>query len=91
MKRGTDICGLSLGYETRDLILIPPPFNKNDKEKLCISLPPGSLCILKPPTNNYWMHSIAKDETTTPRISLTYSLHRYKVKKKIHYSKNNML
>lgn len=72
MKRGTDICGISLGHEERLLMLTPPPFNKIDRSPLYIPLPPGSLYILKPPTNDYWMHSIVKDDTIEPRISLTY-------------------
>lgn len=69
MKRGTDICGVSLGTK-RTFLLTPPKWIK--EESIEIPLPPGSLYILKSPTNDYWSHSIVKDDSTEPRISLTY-------------------
>lgn len=38
-----------------------------------ILLKSGMLCLINPPTNDYWLHSIPTDESiTTPRISLVY-------------------
>jgi alkylated DNA repair dioxygenase AlkB len=64
MKKGTTICGLSLG-ETRTLSI-------NGKNNINLSLTPGSLYIFNPPTNEYNTHCIDKDDTTNPRISLTF-------------------
>lgn len=69
MIMGTTICGLSLGA-TRTLTMVPPKMVTDDQVKL--KLPPGSMYVLRPPTNSYWQHSIDKDDTTTPRISLTF-------------------
>lgn len=71
MIPGSLIAGISLGA-TRTLTLIPPKYNKVDQEPITIQLPPGSLYLLKDPTNRHWQHSIDKDHTTTPRISLTF-------------------
>lgn len=65
MTPGTTICGVSLG-ETRTLTL------RNSKRKIELCLKPGSLYILHPPTNDYFAHSIEKDSTVKPRISLTF-------------------
>lgn len=65
MVEGTTIAGISLG-STRTLRL------SRGRKELEISLPPGSLYIFRPPTNDYWAHSITKDNTDSPRISLTY-------------------
>lgn len=65
MKLGTTILGLSLGAQ-RNLVL-----SRGDKI-LTLPLPSGSVYILYPPTNSYWLHSIPKDSTLTPRISLTF-------------------
>ena len=38
-----------------------------------IALGAGTLCLINPPTNDYWLHSIPEDSTiTTPRISLVF-------------------
>lgn len=37
-----------------------------------IPLPHGSICIIYPPTNSKWAHSIPCDDTTEPRISLVF-------------------
>ena len=72
MRKGTDISGISLGA-TRTLTLSPPRYNQRDTTPLQISLTPGSLYILKPPTNDHWTHSIEKEpQVTGVRISLTY-------------------
>ncbi len=63
---GSSICGISLGA-TR--ILQMTYFDK----KIDIELSHGSLYILKPPTNDYWAHSIIKDENCHDcRLSLTF-------------------
>ena len=67
MKKETTICGLSLG-NTRILIMSPPKFVKEPPIK--IELNPGSLYILKSPTNDYWTHCIEKKGEE--RISLTF-------------------
>ena len=63
MVAGTMICGVSLG-ETRKLVMI-----RRGQKSISIPLPHGSLYILNPPTNDYWMHSISKSGGV--RISLT--------------------
>jgi alkylated DNA repair dioxygenase AlkB len=38
-----------------------------------VALPHGSLCIMYPPTNEHWAHSIeTEQETRAPRISLVF-------------------
>lgn len=69
MVPGTTICGLSLG-STRTLTLGPPRFL--DSEPVCLELGPGSLYVLKPPTNDYWTHSSEKGTSDVPRLSLTF-------------------
>lgn len=70
MVSGTTICGLSFGA-TRKLTLTPPKFFGDETDR-SFTLTPGSLYILCPPTNDKWLHSIEEDETTEPRISLTF-------------------
>lgn len=36
------------------------------------TLEAGTLCLIKPPTNDSWLHSIPTDATTTPRVSLVF-------------------
>lgn len=45
-----------------------------EKKRLDIPLNSGMLCLLKPPTNDRWLHSIPKDNSTTYRISLVFRL-----------------
>lgn len=66
MMPGTIIASLSLG-ETRVM-----RFERKGFEPINIDLDAGTLCLLQPPTNDYWLHSIPKDSTTTPRISLVF-------------------
>jgi alkylated DNA repair dioxygenase AlkB len=69
MRPDTAIAGLSLGA-TRVLSMS----YRDDVIK--IPLPPGSLYVLRPPTNSYWAHSIDVDPTITDvRLSLTFRLH----------------
>ena len=69
MIPGTKICGLSLGA-TRTL-----SFTRSGEEPVSISLPPGSLYVMNPPTNDKWLHSIPKiasDKSEHIRLSLTF-------------------
>ena len=65
LSLGTHICGISLGA-TRTLQL------KRYDNEYNISLPDGSLYVIKGVTNQFWSHSILKDSTEDPRISLTF-------------------
>lgn len=65
MVPGTSICGISLGA-VRELIL------ENKSRRAKITLGHGSLYVLHPPTNDYYTHSIPKDASREPRISLTF-------------------
>lgn len=66
MKPGTIIVGLSVGA-MRYLRLSRLDIEYN------IDLPHGSVYIFRPPTNDWWAHSIPEDESvTTPRYSLTF-------------------
>ena len=47
-------------------------FERSGWESKDILLPKGSLCLIKPPTNDVWLHSIPCDESTSPRISLIF-------------------
>jgi len=68
MTLGTIICGISLGAE-RTLEIS----KYGRKTPLAtIPLPSGSLYMLHPPTNSFCTHSIPKDTTYSPRISLTF-------------------
>ena len=66
MVPGTTICGFSFGA-TRTLTL-----RHRSRPSISIPLYSGSLYILHPPTNDYWTHSIDKDNTIDPRYSLTF-------------------
>jgi hypothetical protein len=65
MIKGTQICGISLG-QTRTLRMI------KENKKVNVHLSSGSLYIFRPPTNDKWAHSIVKDKSINPRISLTF-------------------
>lgn len=68
MITGTKIAGLSFGQE-REFVLS----SIHDSRQLSLNLGNGSLYIMKPPTNDKWLHSITKDETCSSyRISLTF-------------------
>lgn len=72
IKSGTCIAGISLGA-TRKFKLLPPYYAQCAPIEL--TLPPGSLYVLRPPTNDCWAHCIEPDPTVKePRISLTYRL-----------------
>ena len=93
-----DLCGgivvVSLGAE-RDIIFKHQDLMgkrgsatkmdfKNEVKRIKITLQNGSLIVMKPPTNNYWYHSIPKRANVkNVRVSLTYRLMtRRKDKKK---------
>lgn len=61
------IVGLSLG-QPRYLGLT----HAKSGQKRAVLLDSGSLYVLMPPTNQYWQHSIERDGSTDPRISLTF-------------------
>ncbi len=65
MKAGTTICGISL-HQSRTLAML------RGNKTVNVPLESGSLYIFYPPTNDYWAHSIPKDDTKEPRISLTF-------------------
>lgn len=67
MTPGSIIVGLSLG-ETRFLKLESYHF----PEPLLITIGPGSVYVLHHPTNQECLHSIPKNDTLHPRISLTF-------------------
>jgi alkylated DNA repair dioxygenase AlkB len=62
---GTLIASVSLG-ETRTM-----RFERGSK-KVDIPLAAGTLCLIRPPTNNFWMHSIPVDDTKKVRASLVF-------------------
>jgi len=71
LGRRAGICGISLGA-TRTLEMSPPHFLP-DEPPLRLELGNGSMYVLLPPTNDWWKHSIVKDQDIDiPRISLTF-------------------
>ena len=66
MMPGTIIASVSLG-ETRTM-----QFDRAGFGSVNMPLSAGSLCLLQPPTNDSWLHSIPKDSTVNPRISLVF-------------------
>lgn len=66
MKKGSIIASISLG-EIRNM-----RFERKGYEVLDIALEGRMLCLINPPTNDYWLHSIPPDTTKNPRISLVF-------------------
>lgn len=66
MVAGTKICGLSLG-QSRQLVL-----GRDGYPPRKVLLESGSLYVMNDPTNQKWLHSITKDNSTKARISLTF-------------------
>lgn len=64
------ICSVSFG-EARDLVFTRKGFNT-----IKMYLQHGSLLTMKPPTNEFWNHSLPKRNTNKPRINLTFRKHR---------------
>lgn len=74
MRSGTIIAGVSLGA-VRRLTMHPPSYNKTHTWPISVDLEHGSLYLFKPPTNDYWAHSIEQHISVTQvRISLTFRL-----------------
>lgn len=69
MVLGSSICGVSIG-DTRIFQLSPPSYVNT--EPLKITLSSGSMYIMHPPTNSYWMHEILTEPEKTMRYSLTF-------------------
>lgn len=65
MSPNTIITSLSLG-STRNM-----QFSHQNKE-INVELKQGSILLINPPTNNVWKHSISKDSSAEPRISLIF-------------------
>ena len=70
MKPGTIITSLSIG-ETRTM-RFEEITNTNQPKIIDIPLTNGTLCLIDLPTNDFWLHSIPKDTTIGPRISLIF-------------------
>jgi len=67
MTKGTYIVSLSLG-STRVM-----KFESCKTKKVVdCELKEGMLCVINPPTNDYWLHSIPEDSTVKPRISVIF-------------------
>ncbi len=66
MKAGSIIASISLG-ETRNM-----RFERSSCESVYIPLKAGTLCLINPPTNDYWLHSIPNDSTKGIRVSLIF-------------------
>lgn len=67
MIKGTKIAGLTFGQE-RTLVMT----SCDGSKQLDVKLNNGSLYVMNPPTNDRWTHCIPKDDSTKPRISLTF-------------------
>ena len=68
MKRDSTIASVSLG-QSRTM-----RFEKQTN-KLDITLDSGDLCLIKYPTNEYWLHSIPTDASNGARISVIFRHH----------------
>ena len=66
MKKDSIIASISLG-ETRAM-----RFERRGYDTLDISLESGTLCLINPPTNEHWLHSIPADDSVGVRISLVF-------------------
>jgi alpha-ketoglutarate-dependent dioxygenase alkB family protein 2 len=70
--KDTSIIGVNLGAK-RDMVFTNDHKNTKTKRTHTFPLKGGSLIIIKPPTNNFWYHSIPKDDNCNDiRISLTF-------------------
>jgi alkylated DNA repair dioxygenase AlkB len=66
MEAGTIIASISLG-ETRVM-----RFDRSGCTPAEIPLKAGSLCLMNPPTNDKWLHSIPADGTRGKRLSIIF-------------------
>lgn len=65
MKSGTIIASISLG-STRTMRF------QRYENTVDFELLQGTLCLIRPPTNDYWLHSIPQDDTKTIRVSIIF-------------------
>lgn len=65
MRAGTIIASVSLGC-TRVM-----RFERGSASHE-FALSAGTLCLLRPPTNDYWLHSIPTDDSPSVRVSLVF-------------------
>ena len=72
MVEGSTITGLSLGSKRVIRFTPSPLLKKYNMDPFELALDHGSVYMMKPPTNQYWMHEITKDDSTEPRLSLTF-------------------
>jgi alkylated DNA repair dioxygenase AlkB len=64
------IASLSFGAERRFLLR-----HRASKEQVEVSLPAGSLLVMRGETQTYWLHSLPKmKKVRTPRVNLTFRL-----------------
>ncbi len=66
MLSGKVIASVSLGVER------VMRFERKGWETEDLLLEEGMLCLINPPTNDYWLHSIPPDNSTGRRISLVF-------------------
>ena len=69
MKPGTTILGVSFQSDLTETRNMTFEYKGN---KVTVPLTAGSVYVLHPPTNDYWSHSIEKDNTVGVRMSLTF-------------------
>lgn len=60
------ICSISLG-EARDFV-----FTRKNYKSIKLYLENGSVLIMKPPTNEFWFHSLPRSKVQNPRINITF-------------------
>jgi alkylated DNA repair dioxygenase AlkB len=78
MKHGTIITSVSLGaerimrFERAYMNTHSQNTHSQNNKQIDVALKHGSLCLICPPTNDTWLHSIPKDNSKTPRISLVF-------------------
>jgi len=71
MVHGTIITSLSLGT-TRVMRFEYGRYGQIPDKTIDVALSRGTLCLIDPPTNDFWTHSIPKDSSTTARMSLIF-------------------
>jgi alkylated DNA repair dioxygenase AlkB len=67
LKKNIMIAGLTFG-QTREFVLN----SFRDDREIKVNVTNGSLYVMKAPTNDRWSHSVPKDESVKPRISITF-------------------
>jgi alkylated DNA repair dioxygenase AlkB len=72
LSRDVPIASLSLGAE-RDFVLKHSDRRSNGLAPVTVSLRPGTLLLMHPPTNQHWVHGLpARAACRLPRINLTF-------------------